>query len=95
MPPSGAPGEDEGCRSPMLVCGFPYPTGETHRQSRIEKEAEKLGRLFRGWAGGWHWWSKSPSGDFLGGPMVKIPPANAGDRRSIPGLGRFHMLWGN
>ena len=79
MPPSGAPGEDEGCWNPL--------TGETHRLSRIEKEAEKLGQG--------HWWSRSLSGDLLGGPMVKIPPANAGDRRSIPGLGRFHMLWGN
>ena len=44
MPPSGAPGEDEGCRNP--------PTGETLRLSRIEKEAEKLGRLFWGWGRG-------------------------------------------
>ena len=27
--------------------------------------------------------------------MDKNPPANAGDMGSIPGLGRFHMLWGN
>ena len=33
--------------------------------------------------------------EFPGGPMVKIPPANVGDMGSIPGLRRFHMLWGN
>ena len=38
---------------------------------------------------------KKPSGDFLGGLMVKIPPANAGDRHSVTGPGRFPMLWGN
>ena len=32
---------------------------------------------------------------FLGGSMVKNPPANAGDMGSIPGLGRSHMLWSN
>ena len=35
---------------------------------------------------------KSGDGDFPGGPVVKNPPANAGDRGSIPGLGRSHML---
>ena len=29
--------------------------------------------------------------DFPGGAVVKNPPANAGDRGSIPGLGRSHM----
>ena len=29
--------------------------------------------------------------DFPGGPVVKNPPANAGDTGSIPGLGRSHM----
>ena len=33
--------------------------------------------------------------DFPGGPVVKNPPAKAGDMGSIPGLGRFHMLQGN
>ena len=33
--------------------------------------------------------------DFLGGPVVKYPPANAGDIDSIPGPGRFHMPWVN
>ena len=28
---------------------------------------------------------------FPGGPVVKNPPANAGDTGSIPGLGRSHM----
>ena len=30
--------------------------------------------------------------DFLGGPVVKNPPANVGDTGSVPGLGRSHML---
>ena len=33
--------------------------------------------------------------DFPGGPVVRNPPANARDMGSIPGPGRFHMLWGN
>ena len=33
--------------------------------------------------------------DFAGGPVVKNPPANAGDISSIPGPGRFHMPWGH
>ena len=33
--------------------------------------------------------------DFPGGLVVKNLPANAGDMGSIPGLGRFHVLWGN
>ena len=32
--------------------------------------------------------------EFLGGPVVKNAPANAGAKSSIPGLGRFHMPWG-
>ena len=32
---------------------------------------------------------------FPGSPVVKNPPANAGDRGSLPGPGRFHMLQGN
>ena len=35
---------------------------------------------------------KSNAWDFPGGPVVKNPPANAGDTGSIPGLGRSHML---
>ena len=34
-------------------------------------------------------------GDFPGGPVVKNPPANAGDLGSIPGLGRPHTRWGS
>ena len=33
--------------------------------------------------------------DFPGGLVVKNPSANEGDTGSIPGLGRFHMPWGN
>ena len=31
--------------------------------------------------------------DFPGSPVVKNPPANAGDTGSISGSGRSHMLW--
>ena len=30
--------------------------------------------------------------DFPGGPVVKNPPANAGDTGSLPGPGRSHLL---
>ena len=33
--------------------------------------------------------------DFPGGPVVKNPPASAGDMGSIPGPGRFHRLLGS
>ena len=33
--------------------------------------------------------------DFLGGPVVKNPPANAGDLGSIPGPGRSPILQGS
>ena len=33
--------------------------------------------------------------DLRGGPVVKNPPANAGDTGSIPGLERFHMPQGS
>ena len=33
--------------------------------------------------------------DFLGGPVVKTLPANAGDVGLLPGPGRFHILQGN
>ena len=33
--------------------------------------------------------------DFLGGAVVKNPPANAGDTGLIPALGRSHMRWSN
>ena len=33
--------------------------------------------------------------DFPGGPVVRNLPANAGNRGSVPGSGRFHMLQGN
>ena len=34
-------------------------------------------------------------GHFPDGPVVKNPPANTGDMVSIPGPGRFHLLWGS
>ena len=38
---------------------------------------------------------KTTMRDFPGGPVVKNLPANAGVMGSIPGLGRFHIPWGN
>ena len=32
---------------------------------------------------------------FPGGSVVKNPPANAGDKGLIPGLGRFHVPQSN
>ena len=34
-------------------------------------------------------------GDLPGGPVVKNPPANAGNTGLISGPGSFHMLWGD
>ena len=34
-------------------------------------------------------------GDFLGGAVVKNPPANARDTGLSPGPGRSHMPWSN
>ena len=36
---------------------------------------------------------KSKHLDFPGGTVDRNPLTNAGDRGSVPGLGRFHMLW--
>ena len=36
---------------------------------------------------------KNKNVDFPGGPVVRNPPASAGDIGSIPSLGRFYMLW--
>ena len=33
--------------------------------------------------------------DFPGGEVDRNPPANTGDTGSIPGPGRFYMLWSN
>ena len=33
--------------------------------------------------------------DFSSGTVVKNPPANAGDRGLISGLGRFNIPWSN
>ena len=38
---------------------------------------------------------KERNRNFLGGPVVKYLPANAGDTGCIPGLERSHMLWRN
>ena len=38
---------------------------------------------------------KMPPLYFLGGPVVKNLPANAGDKGSIPGPGRSHVLRSN
>ena len=51
----------------------------------------------------WEWEGKTGSGkskingcsDFPGGPVVKNPPADAGDTGSIPRWGRFHMPQGS
>ena len=38
---------------------------------------------------------KNMDRDFPSGPVVKNPPANAGDKDSIPGPWRFHTPRGN
>ena len=39
--------------------------------------------------------SERDTRDFLGGPVVRNPPANAGDTDLIPSSGRFRMPRGN
>ena len=39
--------------------------------------------------------SETNNTDFPGGPVVKNPPASAGDMGPGPGLGRSNMLWGS
>ena len=60
----------------------------------LEKDANSGSRAeVMGWPGkGYNIkeFRTSPSG-----PVVKNPPANAGDMGSIPGPGRFHMPWGS
>ena len=41
------------------------------------------------------WCAKSQERDFLGGAVVKNPPANAGDMGLSPGPGRSHMPQSN
>ena len=41
------------------------------------------------------WVIRREGSDSPGDPVVKNPPANAGDRGSIPGSGRFHIPRGN
>ena len=44
----------------------------------------------------WEWICfKCSQEDFPEGPVVKIPPASAGDTGSISGPGRSHVPWGN
>ena len=38
---------------------------------------------------------KMEAEDFLDGPVLKNPPANAGNTGFTPGRGRFHVLQGN
>ena len=38
---------------------------------------------------------KKLMGELPNGSVVRNPPASAWDMGSIPGLGRFHMPWGN
>ena len=56
----------------------------------------RQGRTSKGdWEGVTSSYQESAPGEFPGGPMVKKPPANAGNEGSIPGPGKFHMPRGN
>ena len=43
----------------------------------------------------WDYISIKLSEDFPGDPVVKNPPADAGEMGLIPGLERLHVLWDN
>ena len=57
-------------------------------QVKIDDAHKLLGKISQGL-------EKYALRDFLGGPVVKNLPANAGDMVSIPGLGKSHMQQGN
>ena len=40
-----------------------------------------------------HFYLKTEGTGFLGGAVVRNPPANAGDMGLSPGPGKSHMLW--
>ena len=52
-------------------------------------------RKATGLEGGGKWILKSLYKDFPGSPVVKNPPANAGDTGLIPDRGRSHVLQSN
>ena len=51
-----------------------------------------VGKAFLHKRNGHAWEQKYIILDFPGGPVVKNPPANAGDTGSVAGPGRFRML---
>ena len=70
-------------------CPLPWCL-DLHRLKMTAKNEAMSGLVPRGR----QWQSpKTEREDFPGGPVVKNPPANAGDRGSS--LGRSPMLWGN
>ena len=63
---------------PSKLCLCLLPANPTCNRSPLEVEDTTVNMI------------KTPE-DFPGGPVVKNPPASAGDKGSIPGLGRSHM----
>ena len=61
---------------------IPLPMQETQVQSLVQEDSTCHGA------------PKPINKDFPSGPVVKNPPANAGDTGSIPGPGRFHVPQG-
>ena len=57
------------------------PSEDTVRRQLSASQEEVLHQNLTSW-------------DFPGGPVVKNPPASAGDTGSIPGPGRSHMSMG-
>ena len=81
----GLPGGEESWQSPRRYNEDPEEGQLTQREGvrkGNQKVAPKLSlkRVFQG---------------FPGGPVVRDPPASAGDSGLIPGVGRFHMPQGN
>ena len=68
-------------------------TLQKKRSAKLNKSQKKLLRLNH--TEGNCLKKKKRKADFPGGPVVKNPPANAGDTGSNPGLGRFHIPQGN
>ena len=65
------------------VCVFVCRIGSNKANVVIKKNIGECFLLFKIWQ------------DFPGGPVVKNLLSFTGDMGSIPGQGRYHMLWGN
>ena len=63
------------------------------RNTRLKKKWMQRQKGYLGRLKNMH--TKAVGGTSLGDPVVKNPPADAGDTGSVSGWGRPHMPWGD